>query len=808
MSGVGVHRDPVRGSGAGESQRRALRVAVAVVGLAVIVWEVVCASVPVDSGWFVELDPPNLLLVAMVLVVTIVTARRSPRDSRIAWTVLALVVGSGALGDLAYSVLDTLGFSPVVSIADIVYMLGYPALFLALWWVARCRGGRSGVQATFDGLLLAAGLVLLVWELLTSALGIDQTGVDVETAVLLAYPFLDLLLLGAVVGVLLSSRRLDATILWICGYLVVVVVGDVVFLVGSVRNEAMIPWSSVLYAVGFLCLGLAATARSATGLAEPSADPVRIGRTRFLLLGASMTAPAITAGIVLARGQAVSVPLLLGSTAVIAVLVSWRVSDALRSERDARLASERAHFELWQQSRNDSLTGLGNRLALLEDLRLAEGALSVLFVDLDRFKQVNDTSGHAAGDAVLCEVTNRLQSVISSDERVYRLSGDEFVVVRAVVPTGTGGRDVEAGAARGVTEEALGAAAIEDLEARAREFVDVLERPYFPMGMEWHLTASVGCAVSTVRSREIETSEELLRRADIAMYQAKRSRDASVRVFDQEMQHALDEEHQAEIALRRAVAGSEFLPAVQPVVDLSDGTVVGFEALARWCRPDGSVAAASTFIGVAERCGLLPEIQVQVLDGALAFLHRWQQGGPERASTYLAVNASATELVVPGFVEALLGRLSDHGVGPGSIVVELTEGAMAAAPAVVASRLRHLRHLGIRIALDDFGTGYSSLSHLLDFPVDVVKIDRSFVEELTPELGSNSVVAATVRLAETLGLDVIAEGVETEEQLRLLAGIGVTHAQGYLLARPLLPDAAGDLPAQLPLVGRSTSVAD
>jgi len=707
VSGEAVQPDPVGSSGAAESQRLSARVAVTVVGLAVLVWEVVCASVPIDSGWFVELDPPNLLLVITVLVATILTARRSPRDSRLAWTVLAVVVGSGALGDLAYSVLDTLGFSPVVSIADIVYMLGYPALFIALWWVARCRGGRSGVQVTFDGLLLAAGLVLLVWELLTSALGIEGAGTDVETTVLIAYPFLDLLLLGAVVGVLLSSRRLDASIMWICGYLVVVVVGDVLFLVGSVRNEAMIPWSSVLYAVGFICLGLAATARSATGLAESSADPVRIGRTRFLLLGASMTAPAITAGIVLARGQAVSVPLLLGSTAVIAALVSWRVFDALRSERDARLASERAHFELWQQSRNDSLTGLGNRLALLEDLRLAEGALSVLFVDLDRFKQVNDTSGHAAGDAVLCEVTNRLQSVIGPDERVYRLSGDEFVVVRAVVPPGPDDRDGDAGTTRSGLREVLRVADLEDLEARALELVDVLERPYFPMGMEWHLTASVGCAISTVRSREIETSEELLRRADIAMYQAKRSRVASVRIFDEDMQRALDEEHQTEIALRRAVAGSEFLPALQPVVDLSDGTVVGFEALARWRRPDGNVAAASTFVGVAERSGLLPEIQVQVLDGALAFLHRWQQSGPERSGTYLAVNASATELVVPGFVENLLGRLSAHGVGPDSIVVELTEGAMAAAPAVVASRLRHLRHLGFRIALDDFGTGYS-----------------------------------------------------------------------------------------------------
>ena len=779
--------------------RRVSRYLVLVVGAVVVAWEVAVVAVPVEGGALLDFDPLNLLLIVTVLGVTIATARRSPRDSRRAWYVLAAVVASGAGGDLVYSALDAVGAAPTVSFADLIYLAGYPVLLVALWWVARCRGGNAGVQATFDGLLLAAGLLLLVWELLTSALGIEDIAGSLDTVILVAYPFLDLLLLGAAVGVVLSSRRLDAAVVWICGYLVIVIVGDVVFLVGSVRDESLTGWSTVLYALAFVCLGLSASSRDATSLASPSADPVRIGRTRYLLLGASMAAPAITAGIVLARGQAVSVPVLLGSTAVIALLVSWRVADALRSERDARLASERAHLELWEQSRHDPLTGLGNRLALLEDLRVAKRDVAVLFVDLDRFKQVNDTSGHAAGDLVLCEVTERLCGALEDGERVYRLSGDEFVVVRQLTTQATDDPKDPRSAGHRPGVGLAAARASDEVEGRGRVFVDVLGRPYFPSGMEWHLTASVGCAISTVASRLVEAPESVLQRADIAMYQSKRQQHGAVRVFDGDMQRALDERHETELELRRAVTSSGFVPAFQPIVDLHDGTIVGFEALARWARSDGSVVPAGAFIDVAERAGILPDIQAQVVDKALTFLWNWQRSAPERRGAYLSVNASATELVVPGYVEALLGRLAGAGVGPESIVVELTEGALVAAPEVVAARLNHLRRLGFRVALDDFGTGFSSLSHLLDFSVDVVKIDRSFVSQLTPELGPNSVVAATYRMAETLGLDVVAEGVETTEQLTLLRRIGVSGAQGFLLARPVLADEALGFPTRLTL---------
>jgi len=268
------------------------------------------------------------------------------------------------------------------------------------------------------------------------------------------------------------------------------------------------------------------------------------------------------------------------------------------------------------------------------------------------------------------------------------------------------------------------------------------------------------------------------------MYRVKREPGDTVQVFDSLMQAALDQRHELELALRRAVDREEFEPALQPIVDLTDGRVVGFESLARW-RRDGVVVAAGEFISVAEQLGLLPAINRQVAGHAFRFIRDWNRRHRPARRAYLATNVSASEIVAQGMVDELLESLRRAGTGPESIVVELTEGALVSAPEQAAGRLAHLRRLGVRVALDDFGTGYSSLSHLLRFPVDIVKIDRSFVAELTPEQGRNSVAAATYQLAETLGLDVVAEGIEEPSQAEILASLGVRHAQGYLFSRPV-----------------------
>lgn len=735
----------------------------------VIGYEVLVAVGTVVPGEFLlALDPPFIVLALVTSGTIAATAIRSRGSSRSAWIVLAVVAATSTVGDITYVTIDSLGAEPVLSLADVFYLAGYPLMLVAFWWIARSRNGTAGVQAMFDGLLLATGIALLAWELLVVLPGNAPTGaLTLDAVLLLAYPTMDLLLLGAAVGLVLVEPRLDHTTGWLLAYLVATITSDALYLIGSSQESGVLTaYSNVGFAAALLCLGLAALGHHAESVAEPRGRTVEVGRVRMLLLGASLVAPATTAAVLLWLGQSVAVPVLLVSTGLLAVLVSWRVANAIRAERAARVTSEAAHRALWEQSRQDELTGLGNRLRLLEDLEAEQRPLALLFMDLDRFKQVNDTSGHAAGDEVLREVTRRLLSHAEDHERSYRLSGDEFVMIR-------------------VLDDPVRA----DVEARRRAMVlaGVLSEPYFPAGMEWHLTASVGCALAVDTERR--DANELLRRADVAMYRVKREPDGIVQVFDSRMQADLDERHELELALRRAVDAGEFEPAVQPIVDLLDGRVVGFESLARW-RRDGELVAAGEFISVAEQLGLLPAINRQVAAQAFRFIRDWNRRHRPARHVYLATNMSANEIVAQGMVDDLLEALRRAGTGPESIVVELTEGALVSAPEQAAGRLAHLRRLGIRVALDDFGTGYSSLSHLLRFPVDIVKIDRSFVAELTPEQGRNSVAAATCQLAETLGLDVVAEGIEERQQAEILAGLGVRHAQGYLFSRPVPVDVA------------------
>jgi diguanylate cyclase (GGDEF)-like protein len=730
----------------------------------VLGYEVLVATGVVVPGDLTSaLDPPFILLAVFTSATLAIVAVRSDGPSRRAWLVLSLVAVTSTLGDIVYVTIDALGLDPVLSIADVFYLATYPLLLVAFWWIARSRNGSGGVQAMFDGLLLAAGISLLAWELLVVLPGNMPVGeLSLDAVLLLAYPTADLLLLGAAAGLVLSEPRIDRTIGWLLLYLIATIGSDVAYLVGSAQESGTLTaFSNVGFAMALVFLGLAALSSHARSVAEPRGRAVEVGRVRMLLLGASLVAPATTAAVLLWLGQSVAVPVLLFSTGVLAVVVSWRVAEAIRAERAARMASEDARHALWEQSRRDELTGLGNRLCLLEDLSGEDRALALLFMDLDRFKQVNDTSGHAAGDEVLQEVTRRLLAHSEDGERTYRLSGDEFVMIR-------------------VLDEAD--RADDEARRRATTLAGVLSEPYFPAGMEWHLTASVGCAIATEDGPH--DANELLRQADVAMYRVKREPGDAVRVFDSRMQASLDQRHELELALRRAVDREEFEPALQPIVDLNDGRVVGFESLARW-RRDGGFVAAGEFISVAEQLGLLPAINRQVSGRAFRFIRDWNRRHRPARRAYLATNVSASEIVAQGMVDELLESLRLAGTGPESIVVELTEGALVSAPEQAAGRLTHLRRLGVRVALDDFGTGYSSLSHLLRFPVDIVKIDRSFVAELTPEQGPNSVAAATYQLAETLGLDVVAEGVEEPAQSAILSGLGVRHAQGYLFSRPL-----------------------
>ncbi|MGY1786594.1 putative bifunctional diguanylate cyclase/phosphodiesterase [Geodermatophilus sp. SYSU D00698] len=421
----------------------------------------------------------------------------------------------------------------------------------------------------------------------------------------------------------------------------------------------------------------------------------------------------------------------------------------------------RAEEALAHSTLHDGLTGLANR-ALFSD-RVGQalrrtvrggGSAAVLSLDLDGFKAVNDSLGHAAGDALLREVAARLRGAVRADDTVARLGGDEFAVL--VEQAGVG------------DDEAL---------VTASRVLEVLCRPVALPGGTVTVSASIGVAVG----RGAVAGDALIRDADLALYAAELDGRNRVRRFEPGMRAAAQAARELEQELHGAVARGEFRLVYQPVVALADRRVTGFEALLRWDSPRLGPVGPDRFVPVAEAAGLIDEITGWVLREACATAAAWRRLG----DTTMAVNVSALQLTSPDLVGCVAAALAGSGLPAGALVLEVTETALVGDPERAAACLGALRALGVRLALDDFGTGYSSLAHLRQFTVDVLKVDRSFVGAIAEGEPLPAIVRGTIDLGRTLGLEVLAEGVEHEHQARLLAEGRCDTAQGYLFARPL-----------------------
>jgi diguanylate cyclase (GGDEF)-like protein/PAS domain S-box-containing protein len=426
---------------------------------------------------------------------------------------------------------------------------------------------------------------------------------------------------------------------------------------------------------------------------------------------------------------------------------------------------KRAEEALAHQAFHDTLTGLANR-ALFADrvdraLRdRARGGLSaaVVYIDLDGFKAVNDTLGHQAGDALLREVADRLRSAVRADDTVARLGGDEFAVL--VGQSGDGSDEAGTTAAR---------------------VLDLLARPIELAGQRVSVTGSIGIAVA----HDDATGESLVRDADIAMYSAKVSGRGRAVVFDPAMRAAAVERRRLELELTEALAGDQFRLVYQPVVDLADDRVAGFEALLRWNSPTLGAVPPDVFVPVAEDLGLIGDIGAWVLREACRTAAAWRREHAVAADTTMAVNVSAVQLTSPQLLDDVRAALAASGLPASALVLEVTETALVGHPERAAASLAALRALGVRLALDDFGTGYSSLGYLQDFTVDVLKIDRSFVATIPADGELPPIVRGLIDLARALDLDVVAEGVETPAQRARLQAGRCERAQGYLFAAPL-----------------------
>jgi diguanylate cyclase (GGDEF)-like protein/PAS domain S-box-containing protein len=431
------------------------------------------------------------------------------------------------------------------------------------------------------------------------------------------------------------------------------------------------------------------------------------------------------------------------------------------SDITARKASEeQAHF----MAHHDQLTGLGNRLLLADVLartlaqaRRSQKTVAVLFVDIDRFKNINDSLGHANGDILLTALAQRLKEGARDSDTIIRQGGDEFIIVLPDI------------------------ANVHQAHSVTSKILATIARPVFADGHEMCVTASMGM---TFFPDDGQTIEELLRNADTAMYRAKETGGNGVRFYTSAMNDAIVQQVRMESGLRHAIEKNQLHLYLQAKIDIASGRLAGCEALLRWCNDEDHWIPPDAFIPVAEDTGLIVPIGEWVIEQTIRLLTQWRAEGLRLPQ--VAINVSARQLWAPGLAQTILRMLEQAGFPPSQLEIEITESIFVRSDGESLNEIRQLADAGMHLALDDFGTGYSSLSYLKQLPFDTLKIDRSFIQEIqSAQAGGDAIVAAVIAMARALSLRVVAEGVETAQQLQRLAELQCDVAQGYLFSRPL-----------------------
>ena len=441
---------------------------------------------------------------------------------------------------------------------------------------------------------------------------------------------------------------------------------------------------------------------------------------------------------------------------------------------------KRLETQLAHQAFHDALTGLPNRALFLDRLEHARAraerrhsSVAVLFVDLDNFKVVNDSLGHAAGDALLSAVAQRLSACIRPGDTIARLGGDEFTVL---------------------LEEVTGGETPTEVAGRIAE---ALRLPLMLEGRTLFVSASIGIAQSGLEVGDAAPTwtGDLLREADIAMYQAKNGGRARCAVFDRQMNAQAMERMELEGDLRRAIAQDELVLHYQPIVSLASGALQEVEALVRWEHPRRGLIAPLTFIPIAEESGLIVPLGLWVLRTACRQTRQWQQEHPQESPLVVGVNLSGRQLEQPGLVAQVSAVLAETGLPATSLKLEITESVMVANAEETTARMQELKALGVRLAVDDFGTGYSSMAYLGAFPIDTLKIDRAFVSKMDEPEGE-AILQAIITLAHSLHLQITTEGIETQDQWQRLQALGCERGQGYYFARPQTSEALAAMLAE------------
>ncbi len=685
-----------------------------------------------------------------IVVAAIVSFRAIRVDAkRRSWAVFALGLSLYGLGNVLWSFwVGELRNPPFPSVSDGLWLTLYPLSYAGIVGFARLRGQRTVPAGVWlDGLIAGAGLAAVGATFVFEPVQASATGSPAAVATELAYPICDLLLAALMVGVLaLRGWRVDRTWGLLGGGFVLLAVADCMYAVQVAGGSSSpSPLTNLAYVVAVGALAFAAWQ------ADPDIRP-RLEGWSLLLIPAGFTLVAL--GLLLYDHVQRLGPLAFGLAFVTLLGAVVRMGLAFRDLRS--LAEART------QAATDDLTALPNRRLFMRHARDAIAAagitgagVSVLMLDLDNFKQLNDTLGHEAGDALLRLIGPRVRQAIRGTDTLARLGGDEFAVLLYPHPG-------EAGIGR-VADKMLGA----------------LREPFEVQGLALRITASVGIASFP----QAADAEELMKHADIAMYQAKASR-SGYEFYASEQ----DTNSQARLSLAAELATAleddGIVVYFQPQADAQSRRITSVEALVRLRLPDGRLVPPLEFLVAAEQAGLSRALTRKVAGIALDQLSVWRAAGHDLS---LAVNTTVADLLDDRFPGEVAAALEARGLPPSALVLEVTESSVLSDPKRIGSVLAQLTELGIGISLDDFGTGYSSLTHLKSLPVCELKLDRSFVAQMRTDATDAAIVSATIELARKLGIRVVAEGVEDEPTWTALNALGCERIQGYLLSRPVPP---------------------
>ena len=687
-------------------------------------------------------------LVSALAILIAVRLHRPARPAMWYWFSAGQIVW--VVGDAIYEYYQyVLDQSPYPSPADAFYLSAYPMLVAG--FVLLVRGGRSrDLAGLVDAAVVATGLGLVLWVFVLHPVAADSTASTLERIIGTAYPAMDALLLALLARLFTGAgtRTPSARLLAIAG--VLLLVADVAYSILALYMDyegGLLDAGWLLSYVAWAAAALHPSMRH-LGTVPNAAGRTRVGRGRLVLLAAcSLLAPGMlfVPGVGGDYGNRTAIAL--GAVVLFLLVVVRMAGFVAQVQRQAG--------QLEDLAMQDDLTGLANRRRFEQQLAaaLASGRPQVALLDLNGFKTVNDRLGHSVGDRLLSELARRIVAGLGPDTLVARMGGDEFAVL-------------------------LPSAGAEQADALVDRLGEALRRP-IPAGEHQLL---IGASIGVADGAGTDDPFEVLRRADVAMYAAKERGERSHR-YVADLDAAAGEQARIGAELRTALDAGQFRLVYQPIVTLPDGELAGVETLVRWDHPERGLINPADFIPVAERNGLIVELGAWILRSACRQAAQWRaEHGPD-ALKRISVNVSARQLAEPGLVEVVSSALAASGLPSGCLTVEVTETAVFDSARAV-DVLNELHALGVRIALDDFGTGQSSLSLLQTLPADVLKVDKSFVDNITAA-GRHAVIAtALIQVAGGLGLAAVAEGVETAEQAAELHRLGYQFAQGYYFGKP------------------------